>query len=159
MFKIEDIAMLIKSVSEKRLKTTLNIKELEFSEVDSHELSSNRYKGRGEKCGYMLFFKIKQTVNQEELPKQMFEVITEEFAKSLDLFYDSKYYDEPQIRESFRINEISVLGKSKNSVGVRGNVNYIKMEIAISDDYKDDIIEKVKQAIRDIKLAQLRINI
>lgn len=157
MFKIEDIAMIIKSFSEKRLKKTLSIRDMSFDENLSHELSTNRYRSLDYKCGYMLFFKIRQTVNQEEFSRKIFEAITEEFAKPLDLYYERKYFDEPRIRESFRINNVDLLGSNNNSVGIRGNVNYIKIEIAIYDDYGDDIMFKVKKVIRSLKMSQLNI--
>lgn len=158
MFKIEDIAMMIKSFSEKRFKKTLNIRDMSFDENLSHDLYPNRYRGSSKKCGYMLYFKIRQTVNQEEFCKRIYEAIIEECAGPLDLYYYSKWYDEPQIRDSFRIVEVGITSKNGGNVGVRGNVNYIKIEVSIVTDYDDDDIEfKVKTAIRDLKMAQLRI--
>lgn len=158
MFKIEDIAMLIKSFSEKRLKKTLNIKDMSFDENLSHKLSNNRYRGSSKKYGYMLFFKVRQTVNREEFSKKIFEAVIEECAGPLDLYYESRWYDTPQIRESFMINNVNVLNKNGTPVGVRGNINYIKLEVSIILDWDEDDIEtKVKSAIRDLKMAQLRI--
>lgn len=159
MFKIEDIAMMIKSFSEKRLRKTLKIKDMSFDESLSHELDDKSYRNRGhnESYVYMIFFKIKQTVNQEEFTKKIYDSVKESLAEPLDLYYESKYYIELQIKDSFRINQVNILSKNGSFVGIRGNVNYIKLEIQISDGYQDNIMFKVKQVIRDLKMSQLRI--
>jgi len=152
MFKLEDIAMLIKRISEKELKKMLNIKDLEFYEEDSHELSS--------KCSFKIVFKVKQTVNRPELIKKISDTITKSVAHKLDLFYKNKWREEPMIRDSFCLFSAQLLSKSKSNVGSRGNINYISLKFRIEDMYDGENIEfKVKNAIRDIKLAQLRINI
>jgi len=134
---------------------------LEFSEEDSHELSPNRYSAKKFKYGFKIVFKVKQTVNRPELINKISDTIIESVAHKLDLFYKNRWSDEePMIRNSFCLFSPKLLSKSMLDVGCRGNVNYISLEVRIKNMYDDEDIEfKVKNAIRDIKLAQLRINI
>jgi len=158
MFKIEDIAMMVKSFSEKRLKKTLDIKDMSFDE-DLSKLKNYSQLGSEYKKVYTLYFKIKQTVNREEFAEKISEAVTEECAKSLDLYYDSEYYTEPQISHSFKISEVDILSVNLWNAGIRGNVRYIKLVIDINRFYDnaDDIEIKVKKAIRNLKLSQLNI--
>ncbi len=153
MVSSDDIASLIIHYASKILKNRDGIKLLSYEVLGGKFGEESKYSS-GKK--HTILFKIKHTVNKEELRATVKEAISISLVDPLDLEYIDNY-KVGRIRGDISISSLKLLNKSKSSVGVRGNINYIELDVYIrqsegnsfypfdDSDYEYDIVEKIKE--------------
>ena len=156
MVSVEDIALIVKHYCEKSLKKQTGIKLLDFIWEKSSITDSGRWRTV---ISYSLLFAIKHTVNKPGLCLSMKEDMNKSLAKRLNLIRYDKCMKEYMTRDDFSVVDVITLNKNRTGAGKRGNITYLKVQASIYL-YDDTTIETdLKYAVRDVKLAQLRINI
>jgi len=149
MIRIEDIAMVIKSVSQKHLNESIGIELIQY-EKDLSRYQFRRFTFCIEHL-YIIDFMIKPVVDKDFLSSEIRDMISK--------YLNDKMYEFGEMTKFFSVYQIVLINENGDRVGVRGNVEHIEIHLTFTEYLKldDDKFTCLNRIIRDLKLASLGI--